>query len=327
LKNYFGLLVLDEAHVLGAEQFSAVLGMFNTRYRLAVSATPNRKDGMQKILDLHIGPVSVKMEHRHSRSIVRFIKNEYSVFSSWANSSPKTGKYINEVAEDTIRNHLLARAIHQLYCKDRQILAISDRTEQLSDLKELLIIYGVPEHEIGIVAGAVHEWKYIADVRKNADAGYTPIRLSRVPVKIPKRELEHAKNNARIVLATYGMFSKGVDVPRLDAGIDCTPRSASTQVHGRLLRTLPGKKTPIWVTVRDVWSYRAELQFARRMKDYLKNNVEVYQWHLSKGVRRADPGTTVLSAEQRAKRLKTAEIIMRYDGNNTVQIQTIGKKF
>lgn len=334
LKDYFGLVILDEAHVLGAEQFSSVLGMFNARNRLAISATPDRRDGLQKILDLHMGPVQVEMREQHQKSKVRYIINKYTVPSSFANSSPKAGKYINELAGDTLRNHIIVKAICQLYDADRNILAVSDRTEHLSDLKALLILYGVPETDIGIVAGVYYEWGYVVDdkakkkpVHLEEGAEYTPIKLARIARKAKSSVLEYNKGHARIILATYGMFSKGVDVPRLDAGIDCTPRSSSVQVHGRVLRALPGKKVPIWVTILDAWSYKAELQFVRRLQDYLKSNVEVFQWNLEKGVRRVDPKQIMLSRKEKAARLKKCSISMRKDGNNIVVIPSTGTKY
>lgn len=327
LREYFGLVVLDEAHVTGAEQFSGVLSKFNSRYRLAISATPDRKDGLQKILDMHLGTVSVQTESSHRKSKLRVLKNPYSVYSEYANSSPKSGVYLNEIAADTLRNHLLAQAIAKLYRQDRTILAISDRTEHLSDLKELLMLYSVPNEDIGIVAGTEYYWGYVRNDKATTTpegledgAEFTPIKLDRVSKRTPKRLLEERKEQSRIILATYGMFSKGVDVPRLDTGIDCTPRSSSVQVHGRILRVSPGKKTPLWVTVRDIWSYKAEFQFLKRMKDYLESNVEVYQWHLEKGVKKADPDEILWSVAGRAKVLKRSEIITQSDGNYTVLI-------
>ena len=55
----------------------------------------------------------------------------------------------------------------------------------------------------------------------------------------------------RIILATYGIFDTGTDIPRLDCGIEATPRSKLAQALGRILRTSRGKSTPIWFGIED----------------------------------------------------------------------------
>lgn len=59
IRRYFGLTIWDEGHHLGAETFSRTATLFYG-YRLLLTATPTRADGMHVIYDFHIGPVIYK---------------------------------------------------------------------------------------------------------------------------------------------------------------------------------------------------------------------------------------------------------------------------
>ena len=100
---------------------------------------------------------------------------------------------------------------------------------------------------------------------------------------IPKVRREHAKENARVIFATYGIIAKGVDIPRLSGGVDATPRAKAAQLLGRTLRILPGKIRPIWITIADMNSFRSLFQLLCRVRDYITSNAEIFIWHPKKG--------------------------------------------
>ncbi|MCA9561330.1 MAG: DEAD/DEAH box helicase family protein, partial [Myxococcales bacterium] len=51
----FGLVILDEAHHVAASTFREVLGRCPARYRLGLTATPEREDGLTPLLGLYLG--------------------------------------------------------------------------------------------------------------------------------------------------------------------------------------------------------------------------------------------------------------------------------
>jgi superfamily II DNA or RNA helicase len=323
-----GMVIFDESHTVGAPMYSRVLSMLPARYRLAVSATPERGDEMDKLLEWHLGPVQVVAAASHKPSIVRVV--EYDGCYSWyANTSPKIGKFLNEVAADGNRNRLLATIIHTMWHKGRKILAVSDRTEQLETIMSLCAMLGVPKEDMGLVCGKRSVWKLAKDdkpMRKPlgyvAGTLYTPVKMQLLQKRISRKDQDAAKNNSNIIFATYGMFRKGVDVPRLDTGVDCTPSSKATQVHGRILRSkVRGKKVPIWVTLREKNSQRAEYQLGQRLIDYQKSNAEVYLWRLDKGVRRLDAQELKNQIRRNHQRLKTAKVLTKRDGNYTIAMR------
>lgn len=324
--DYFGTVVVDEVHTAGAPTFSQALMMFSAVTRFGVSATVDRRDSLQKILHWNLGAVQVELLDKHDKSYVYYLESG-TVYSWYANVSPKTGRILSEVAEDTNRNMLLADGIKFMHEAGRDILVISDRIEQLEDLKAMCGFLGIPDEEMGLYCGFRSVWGFEKDPKpKRAPYGYvrgteyTPVKFGPLRKRIPKKALDAVKASARVLFATFGMFTKGVDVPRLSAGFDCTPRSKAQQVHGRILRKLDGKFVPIWVTVRDYNSYRLEHQFLQRVSEYVESSAEIYKWKMEKGVRFQDVRELKRDLHDSIKELKALNILTQLDGNNTLVI-------
>ena len=332
LYDYFGILCIDENHCAGAPVFSKVLFQFSAKFRFGISATPERTDALHKVIDWNLGGVGVRLQKQHRASKVRYLVHD-NPFSWYSNTSPKVGRYLTEISEDPSRNLLIAGAIKELYLKGRDILAVSDRIEQLEGLMSLCYYMGIPVEDMGVVAGFRHVRKYAREPHpKRRPVGYvkgseyTPVSLQLLRKRNTKEFLTDLKDSRRIIFTTYGMFEKGVDVPRLSAGIECTPRSKARQVHGRILRDVGGKKVPVWVTIRDKNSYRAEHQFVLRIDEYLKSNAEISEWRLGLGVRRVDAKQLKTKARERSAALRKKEIATRVDGSFTVTTRNIVKR-
>lgn len=326
--DYFGVAVFDEVHVMGAPTYSRALMMFSARFRFGVSATPERGDSLDKLIGWNLGGVTTELSTEHRRSRVYYVESP-AVFSWYANTSPKTGRYLQEISDDAERNWLCCSVVLRLRAQGHDVLVISDRIEQLEGLKTMCELAGLDPAETGLYTGYRTVWMFEKDPQPprrpkclQQGADYTPVRYAPVRKRIPKGELARIKEEAAVLFATYGMFQKGVDVPRLSAGVDCTPRSKAKQVHGRILRDHRGKRTPVWVTIRDTNSHRAEFQFHSRLGEYVASNAEIYEWHIEKGVRRVDVAELKREAMRNVARLKTCRYTTRPDGRVTVVTQT-----
>jgi len=324
--DYFGTVVVDEVHTAGAPTFSKTLLMFSAEVRFGVSATIDRRDALQKLLHWNLGKVEVSLLDEHDKSYVYFVESD-TVYTWYANISPKVGRILAEVSSDGNRNNLIVRIIEWLYGEaGRDILVVSDRIEQIENLLAMCAYAGIPETDMGIYSGFQSIWKFMPDpTPKRKPLGYEkgtdfcPVMLSQFRRRIPKKELDATKNTKRILFATFGMFAKGVDVPRLSAGVDCTPRSRAQQVHGRILRVQEDKPIPIWVTIRDVNSYRLERQFAQRIDEYVSSSAEVCEWNLDKGVRSLDAGELKKEAMNRCRKLQKMNIETDANGLSTLR--------
>lgn len=56
------MVVADETHHLAAPTLSQAMGLAGCRYRLGLSATPTRKDGLHPAIHQLIGPVAWQMK-------------------------------------------------------------------------------------------------------------------------------------------------------------------------------------------------------------------------------------------------------------------------
>lgn len=319
--DHFGTVIVDEVHTAGAPTFSQALVMFSATVRFGVSATIDRRDALQRILHWNLGEVAVSLQDTHEKSYVYYLESE-SVYSWYANISPKIGRILTEVSEDAVRNLLIAHAVKWLYDSGRDVLVISDRIEQLENLMAMAYYLGMPRDELGLYCGFYNRWAYEKDPKpKRRPHGYergteyTPVRMARIRKRTPKATLAKILESSKVVYATFGMFAKGVDVPRLSGGIDCTPRSRAAQVHGRVLRQLDAKLVPIWVTIRDINSYRLDYQFLQRLDEYLADSAEIYKWNPEKGVRLVDVKELKREVRANVKELKAMNITTHADGS------------
>ncbi|CAH6420262.1 Hypothetical protein UVM_LOCUS99, partial [uncultured virus] len=64
----FGTVVVDEAHHISAEKYSQTLPLVAARHMLALSGTPERRDGCEVMLSHFIGPVTFQVMPMPARS-------------------------------------------------------------------------------------------------------------------------------------------------------------------------------------------------------------------------------------------------------------------
>lgn len=326
--DYFGFVIVDEVHTAGAPTFSVFLRQFSATYRMGVSATPKRRDGLQKALDFNLGPVRVAADKEHDESAVYFVRNP-SLYSWYGNISPKVGRILTEIAEDGARNLLCAEIAMLLWETGRDVLLLSDRIEQLNDVNALLYYMGIDEREIGLYCGDYRTYRYAKNptpsrqpqgLVKHEETGkyeYTPVSLQLISKKASKAMRATARE-ASIMSATYGMCAKGFDDPRRKAGLDLTPRSRAEQVHGRILRIMPGTRPPIWATILDEHNFRLVFAFAQRVQEYQKSNGRMYEWGEDGELTECHVGTLLKNCFGEVKRLKEMRIEQNASGKHTL---------
>lgn len=325
---YFGTLIVDEVDAIGAPTFSMVLFDIPAEVRIGVSATPeNRRDGTLPLLKGHLGEVQVRATAEHSENTV-YIVRSYGTYSWYANVSSKNGRFLSEVCDDGARNLLFMDIMLWLYQTGRDTLVLSDRIEQLRHLMDLAYYMGVPEEHLGLYTGSDPHYQYAKDPTPSTDEpGQTePVqRLQMISKAVPRRQLNEVKDRARMIFGTYGMFKKGVDIPRLCGGVDATPRSAAEQIHGRILRGGSSLKS-IWVTVVDWNSYRSVHGSLRRIEDFARSNADIREWLEEGGSRQWSVESYVREARKRVKQLKQMEIRSHKDGRHELVTLTASER-
>src|SRR6056300_1095551 len=127
-----GTLIVDEAHHICAKVFSQSLFKLCPKHIYGLSATPNRKDGLTKVLHWFMGPTFFSVE-RENQDQVDMFPLVYTC-PRFEDPPPCTrfGKLslptmITELTEMPDRKRLILQTIKDLAKTTRQILVLSDR--------------------------------------------------------------------------------------------------------------------------------------------------------------------------------------------------------
>jgi hypothetical protein len=213
----FGTLIVDEAHHIAAQAFSQAMFLMAPKYTLGLTATPERKDGLTRLLYWFMGPEFLRIQRTQQTQVtanrVPFTCKEF------LEAPPVTrfGKVdfagvVTKLTQIPERNKLLKEIV--LKSPGQHILLLTDRREHAFWLKENL-----PNSAL-----------YIGG--------------------LDQKTLDEAAK-ARIVIGTFSLAQEGLDIPTLDTVFLATPHSDVKQAVGRILR---GASRPVIWDIVDSWS-------------------------------------------------------------------------
>jgi len=219
-----GTLIVDEAHHICAKVFSQSLFKLCPKHTFGLSATPNRKDGLTKVLHWFMGPTFFSVERKQQDQVdvfpLEFTCDRYE-------DPPPCTRYgklslptmITEITEIPDRNRLILQTIKDLSKTTRQVLVLSDRRFHCEYLHEKF------KTTSGLYMGGMKEAELAESSKK------------------------------KIIFATFSQAHEGLDIPSLDTVILATPKSDIVQSIGRIMRETKGKKNnPRIYDVVDQWS-------------------------------------------------------------------------
>jgi superfamily II DNA or RNA helicase len=205
----FQCVIYDEVHRFPCEYFSKVMFKLNTRYRLGLSATPYRADGLSRVLTWFIGPVFYTLQSRTANYIVKVIPT-YTKESAYKptlylNRTQQLAQMLTHISQDYYRTKMIAETLTKLILEGRKVLLLSHRLAHLNEIQKLVETM-TTEISIGY---------YVGNMKKEA--------------------LEETKTK-QLILGTYMMASEGMDIADLDTLILATPTANIQQAAGRILR-------------------------------------------------------------------------------------------
>lgn len=273
--HMFGTAMWDEAHNLGARQFSKTMHCFPAAHRFALSATPDRKDGCAVVFTNQFGEVSVRSTQKALACHCYIQPFRHRLIPGNLRYARNNTKALMWLARCEERNKLLVRKACELYDKGYQLLMLSKYIDHCELLIRMLVDAGIPAGEIGQFTGkANREHTFKTGPR----AGTTVVRRE----EVKEEELDFIKKHSQVIVGTYSMLKEGVDIPRLDAGMECLPVADGRQAIGRIRRPHPDKEQePVWVTVEDTNIYEGSgLEFlwgftAARLRGYRETGVTI----------------------------------------------------
>jgi superfamily II DNA or RNA helicase len=244
--------VVSNCHHICAKVFSQSLFKLCPKHIYGLSATPERKDGLTKVLHWFIGPTFFSAFRENQKQVEVFpIKYECPMYTQ---SPPlqRNGKLslvnmITELVEHPGRNKMILDLVRDIYKQGRKLLVLSDRRFHCEYLHNKF------PNKSGLYMGGMKQEKLNESAEKP------------------------------IIFATFSQAHEGLDIPSLDTVILATPKSDIKQSVGRILRETPGKKNvPHIYDIIDNWSILNAMYY-KRSKVYrdcgfniprVKNSVE-----------------------------------------------------
>jgi superfamily II DNA or RNA helicase len=173
----YGLLVADEVHTMCTEQMSRGFSLICPQYVIGLSATPFREDGLDRLLELYIGP----------EMVVREMKKQFNVYKVNTGFTPRVeytadggtdwNSVLESQAQSPERNQLLVNLIR--FFSTRVILVLVKRVDHAHTLCQLLKEKG---ENVDVFLGSSKKANY----------------------------------DSRVLIATYSKGGVGFDHPKLD---------------------------------------------------------------------------------------------------------------
>ena len=281
-QDMFGMIIVDECHRVSVnpqsiQMFRNSIEYFAARYKIGLSATVHRADGLAKAIEKIIGGIIYKIEKDEkeyvciyeNKELLRFpidafqvpakikmVETDYDVYDKPVFSSNggtlQYASLISNLAMDKQRNKLIVKTLNGI---NGSTLVLSDRVDQL---------------------------KYLCSQVENG---------VQIDGNTPKREREKAledvgKGKYKYLFASYNLAKEGLNIPILSNLVMATPVkdfAIVSQSIGRIQRPYPGK------TIAQVYDFVDSVGmlynfYAKRRSTYRKNNWEIENVGLKKKV-------------------------------------------
>lgn len=273
----FGTVVIDEAHHIAAPLFTGALQKLHARNILGLSATPDRNDGLGKILPWMMGAIAYRAKRSEDEDVrvelVTYDEPKAQIELLDFRKNPKYAQMLTNVAVNEVRNaYIMRRIVELVRGASRAVVVLSERRLQLETLETMLLT-----HPDAVSVSERPDYKR----KRGEDPPLPPvpqpthvIRVGRVCGGTPADIRAHGFEHANVLLSTYMYASEGMDIPRLDTLVMASPGVNIEQTIGRILRSHPGKQTPLVVDVKDPFSVFGGMGW-KRLNYYNTQNYEV----------------------------------------------------
>ncbi|MFN0282181.1 MAG: TOTE conflict system archaeo-eukaryotic primase domain-containing protein [Kineosporiaceae bacterium] len=266
----YGLVVVDECHHVPAAAFEAAVKQIPARRWLGLTATPYRRDRLDDLIGLLVGPTRHTFEATTTSVTNRSSPGSAEQLSLRDDASPPvpvlsvhlTGFLFSgtldpsvpgginavykELLADAARNEQIVNDVHDAVGRGRRCLLLTQWTAHVEHIADLLRARG---HDPVVLRGGMG-----AKARKAA-----------------LQRLEPADSDPMLVVATGPYVGEGFDVPALDTLFLAAPiafKGRLVQYVGRIIRTYPGKDTAEVHDYHDVQTGILASSLAKRAPGY-----------------------------------------------------------
>jgi len=273
----FGLIIADECHHAVSESYRRVFMLSIAKYRLGLTATPFRSDGLHKMYDEIIGPIvyQVTMEELQRRgylaehiekkiyvTLTSEEKKEYnklmSIYLNYCNEvlphidDPK--ERFKEVLRLCLKDPKAREAIRARH-KARQIALSAEK--KIKVVEELLKEFG--DEKVIIFS------RYTDIIREISRRFFIPKILHDTPKEERDLILKYFKEGRITKIATAMALDEGVDVPDASVAIVISGTGSNREYIQRLGRILrPKNKKAVLIEIITKHTIDHSLAYRRR---------------------------------------------------------------
>jgi len=242
-----GLVILDEAHICSITAFKKTLLLFQPKYLIALSATPERSDGMHKIFRAYFKDAMIKRKERKKFTVYKFntgIKPMIKYVMYKGRYVPHWTVLKNSLAYDTTRQKMIIDVASK---QTEKTMILSDRDIECNNIYD--------------------------ELNKRYYSGEITMR----PYLFTKRAAKPPED-CNIVVAAIKKAGVGFDDPDLKVLIIVTDFKDVRQFEGRL-RTADS-------TVYDFVDYYKTLEnhWKGREKWYKAKGAKIVQKHINRSI-------------------------------------------
>lgn len=257
LLDGYGQIIIDECHHVPAVSFESVLKRVRARHFIGLTATPYRKDGLERIITLQCGPVLHVMEETSAQSLIArqvIVRETGFRMTNAASVQPAIHEIWQTLVTDRDRLRLVASDILTALKEERFPLVLSDRKDHLELLLAEVAAMQTDEQGTGFLitsdTGKRMRKQMMEEIKKMRKQGQLPYLLS-----------------------TGSLIGEGFDLPELCTLVLAMPLSFKgrlVQYAGRLHRESAGKNDVRIYDYVDVNLGLGVTMFRKRMATYRK---------------------------------------------------------
>ena len=244
IKKEFGTLILDEMHHVSSPTFTRIVDEMPCRYKIGLTGTLERKDGSHVVFRDYFGDNVMKPPKENYlvpkidilKTEIRFLDGSYTPWAERINHLTMDAEYVHGVAATAAR----------YAAEGHKVLVVSDRVKFLKSCAAL-----VGDKAVSITG----------------DMDFAE----------RERTMQKIKNEKQILFGTQSIFSEGISINELSCLVLGTPVNNDpllTQLIGRIIRKVDGKKQPVVVDF-NLKGKTAARQASARMGYYIKQGYEV----------------------------------------------------
>lgn len=280
-QDLFGMTVTDECHKCSCnpksiQMFRTCIEYFSAKYRLGLTGSLWRSDGLEKCIEDIIGKSIYSIYQKKDEYLCEYDGNILMKFPSYKFSVLPTVKII-ETAYNIIDK--------PVYDKDGGTIQFASLITNLAmdeERNKLLIdtLNSLTGSTI-VLSDRVEQLKYLSTKVNNG------VEIDgNTPKKIRKQVLDDVRSGKiKYLFASYNLCREGLDCPILENLVMATPVKANSTVIqsiGRIMRKSPDKQTAYVYDFMDDVGMLYNF-FNKRRSIYRKNNWQIENVYLSEG--------------------------------------------